>query len=257
MRSSSRRSATTSSAPAATTSASRTTPPATRSPATGAISFSTAAFGYSFLVNTSQSKPMLGSAAEPQLDLSFAVTFDRHRRQRLHLHLGHRLHARFRVGAAHPRRHQLGRERNRHRPRLGRHEQYRAAVLGRQPHRLARRPDRPDIRQAARPARSRRSSSPYSLTIGMQITRASAGTSSGNLIPAGLGDSRAEHLGVDLHGSGPGRLRLAPAPSALGFTPAQKPASAGFVVDGGRPRAQSGVLRGANFGGRRFALIFS
>jgi hypothetical protein len=42
--------------------------------ATGAISFSTAAFGYSFLVNTSQSKPMLGSAAEPQLDLSFAVT---------------------------------------------------------------------------------------------------------------------------------------------------------------------------------------
>jgi hypothetical protein len=42
--------------------------------ATGAISFSTAAFGYSFLVNTSQSKPMLGSAAEPQLDLSFAAT---------------------------------------------------------------------------------------------------------------------------------------------------------------------------------------
>ena len=43
-------------------------------PAAGAISFSTAAFGYSFLVNTSQSKPMLGSAAEPQLDLSFAAT---------------------------------------------------------------------------------------------------------------------------------------------------------------------------------------
>jgi hypothetical protein len=42
--------------------------------ATGAISFSAAAFGYSFLVNTSQSKPMLGSAAEPQLDLSFAAT---------------------------------------------------------------------------------------------------------------------------------------------------------------------------------------
>jgi len=42
--------------------------------ATGAISFSAAAFGYSFLVNTSQSTPMLGSAAEPQLDLSFAAT---------------------------------------------------------------------------------------------------------------------------------------------------------------------------------------
>jgi len=42
--------------------------------ATGAISSSAAAFGYSFLVNTSQSKPMLGSAAEPQLDLSFAAT---------------------------------------------------------------------------------------------------------------------------------------------------------------------------------------
>jgi hypothetical protein len=43
-------------------------------PALGAISFSTAAFGYTFLVNTSQSKPMLGSAAAPQLDLSFAAT---------------------------------------------------------------------------------------------------------------------------------------------------------------------------------------
>jgi len=40
----------------------------------GAINFSTNAFGYSFLVNTAQSKPMLGSAAAPQLDLSFAVT---------------------------------------------------------------------------------------------------------------------------------------------------------------------------------------
>jgi PEP-CTERM motif len=42
--------------------------------ATGAISFSTAAFGYSLLVNTSQSKPLLGGAAAPQLDLSFAAT---------------------------------------------------------------------------------------------------------------------------------------------------------------------------------------
>ena len=42
--------------------------------AAGAISFSTAAFGYSFLVNTSQSKPMVGSAAAPQLDLTFTVT---------------------------------------------------------------------------------------------------------------------------------------------------------------------------------------
>jgi len=42
--------------------------------ATGAISFSTAAFGYTFLVNTSQSKPMIGSATAPQLDLSFAAT---------------------------------------------------------------------------------------------------------------------------------------------------------------------------------------
>jgi hypothetical protein len=44
--------------------------------AAGAISFSTAAFGYTFLVNTSQSKPMIGSAAAPQLDLSFAATSD-------------------------------------------------------------------------------------------------------------------------------------------------------------------------------------
>lgn len=40
----------------------------------GAISFSTSAFGYSLLVNTSQSKPMIGSAAAPQLDLTFSAT---------------------------------------------------------------------------------------------------------------------------------------------------------------------------------------
>jgi hypothetical protein len=42
--------------------------------ALGAISFSTSAFGYSLLVNTSQSKPMLGSATAPQLDLSYTAT---------------------------------------------------------------------------------------------------------------------------------------------------------------------------------------
>jgi hypothetical protein len=40
----------------------------------GAISFSTSAFGYTFLVNTSQSKPTLGSASEPQLDLTYTAT---------------------------------------------------------------------------------------------------------------------------------------------------------------------------------------
>ncbi len=39
-------------------------------PGTGAINFSVAAFGYSLVVNTSQSKPVLGSAAAPQLDLT-------------------------------------------------------------------------------------------------------------------------------------------------------------------------------------------
>ena len=42
--------------------------------ALGGISFSTSAFGYSLLVNTSQSKPMIGSAAAPQLDLTFTAT---------------------------------------------------------------------------------------------------------------------------------------------------------------------------------------
>ena len=42
--------------------------------ALGAISFSAALFGYTFEVNTSQSKPMVGSAAAPQLDLSFTAT---------------------------------------------------------------------------------------------------------------------------------------------------------------------------------------
>jgi PEP-CTERM motif len=40
----------------------------------GAISFSVAAFGYNFLVNTSQSKPVVGSATSPQLDLTFTAT---------------------------------------------------------------------------------------------------------------------------------------------------------------------------------------
>jgi hypothetical protein len=42
--------------------------------ATGGINFSTSAFGFSLLVNTSQSKPILGSAALPQLDLTFSAT---------------------------------------------------------------------------------------------------------------------------------------------------------------------------------------
>jgi hypothetical protein len=40
----------------------------------GAISFSTSAFGYTILVNTSQSKPVVGSSNSPQLDLTFAAT---------------------------------------------------------------------------------------------------------------------------------------------------------------------------------------
>jgi hypothetical protein len=40
----------------------------------GAISFSTSAFGYTLEVNTSQSKPVIGSATAPQLDLAFVVT---------------------------------------------------------------------------------------------------------------------------------------------------------------------------------------
>jgi PEP-CTERM motif len=40
----------------------------------GAASFSTSAFGFELFVNTSQSKPVLGSAASPQLDLTFTAT---------------------------------------------------------------------------------------------------------------------------------------------------------------------------------------
>jgi len=42
--------------------------------AAGVISFSTTAFGYSFLLNTSQTKPIIGSAGEPQMDLNFTAT---------------------------------------------------------------------------------------------------------------------------------------------------------------------------------------
>jgi hypothetical protein len=43
-------------------------------PGTGAINFTVAAFGYSLVVNTSQSKPVIGSATTPQLDLTFTAT---------------------------------------------------------------------------------------------------------------------------------------------------------------------------------------
>ena len=43
-------------------------------PVPGAINFSMAAFGYSLLVNTSQSKPVIGSPLAPQLDLTFTAT---------------------------------------------------------------------------------------------------------------------------------------------------------------------------------------
>ena len=42
--------------------------------ASGGINFSTSAFGYALLVNTSQSKPIIGSAAAPQLDLTYTAT---------------------------------------------------------------------------------------------------------------------------------------------------------------------------------------
>jgi hypothetical protein len=42
--------------------------------ALGAISFSASAFGYTVLVNTSQSKPVIGSATAPQIDLTFSAT---------------------------------------------------------------------------------------------------------------------------------------------------------------------------------------
>jgi len=43
-------------------------------PMAGVINFSTTAFGYAILVSTSQSKPVVGSATSPQLDLSFTAT---------------------------------------------------------------------------------------------------------------------------------------------------------------------------------------
>jgi len=42
--------------------------------AVGALNFSVTAFGYNLLVNTSQSKPVIGSATTPQIDLNYAVT---------------------------------------------------------------------------------------------------------------------------------------------------------------------------------------
>lgn len=43
-------------------------------PIIGAASAGISAFGYTLLVNTSQSKPLVGSASAPQLDLTFSAT---------------------------------------------------------------------------------------------------------------------------------------------------------------------------------------
>ena len=43
-------------------------------PAAGAINFSVSAFGSSLIVHTSQSRPIIGSATQPQLDLGFTVS---------------------------------------------------------------------------------------------------------------------------------------------------------------------------------------
>jgi len=43
-------------------------------PMVGALNFTVSAFGYSLVVNTSQSKPVIGSAVAPQLDLTFSAT---------------------------------------------------------------------------------------------------------------------------------------------------------------------------------------
>jgi hypothetical protein len=43
-------------------------------PLVGAASMAASAFGYELVVNTSQSKPVLGSATTPQLDLTFTAT---------------------------------------------------------------------------------------------------------------------------------------------------------------------------------------
>jgi len=43
-------------------------------PASGQINFVVAAFGYSLAVNTSQSKPAIGSSNGPQLDLTYVAT---------------------------------------------------------------------------------------------------------------------------------------------------------------------------------------
>jgi len=43
-------------------------------PLLGGINFTVSAFGYILAVNTSQSKPLIGSAAVPQLDLTYSAT---------------------------------------------------------------------------------------------------------------------------------------------------------------------------------------
>ena len=205
----------------------------------GAISFATAAFGYTLVVNTSQSKPVIGSATAPQLDLSFVVTSGR-RRQRLPVRLGHRFPHRRPVHA-HPRRHELRRQRQRPGSRLGRHEQHRVPVLGREPAQLARSlHDRLVLGERNEPVHARRE--PVLADDRHDRLAHDGRHEHRQPEPAGLRDPRTQHLGVDTDGAGARRLRRPPTPQALGEEPDRKARFGGPFRFSARPEAQSGVV---------------
>ena len=92
---------------------------------TGAINFSLGAFGYSLVVNTSQSKPIIGSASVPQLDVTFTATGT----GTVFLYAGDTDFLGAHSFNLSLRRHQLGRQRHGDGSRVGRQHQQPADLL--------------------------------------------------------------------------------------------------------------------------------
>ena len=157
--------------------------PATRSDAGSDQLRPTPAFGYSILVNTSQSKPIIGSATAPELDVSFVVTRGpAGGGNRLPVRLGHGFRSRAartqRSPSAAPTR--AAAAASGVVPGAGRATtEFEFSGANLLDPRSA--PSRPPRLAASASGPFTAAVSPYSLTIGLTVSRTTAGTSTGDL----------------------------------------------------------------------------
>ena len=201
---------------------------------TGAISFSTSAFGYTFVVNTSQSKPMIGSATAPQLDLIVRGDVERRRAGNVFLYASDTdfltggqftltLGGTNSGGSGSVQGRAWGGTSNTEFQFSGANLLSSLGPLTTGPTFAAQRDER--VRAGRQPV----------LADDRHDSHAHDGRNEHRQPePAGLGDSGTEHLGDDPDGGGTRRLRRTPAPPALGSSRTAKPASAGFVVSARR-----------------------